>query len=130
MTRTRRIASLVAIAFVMAGVSVAPMGAAATNPVVSAQNEAASFKSWADSRMTASQQRMLAAVGSTRMAADKRQQITNDVYYSVNLLRSRVAEATKDGALSKDERNQVFVLNAALQSELSRHGSFDTWQIL
>jgi hypothetical protein len=130
MTRTRRIASLVAIAFAVAGMSIAPVGAAAPRPSLSRQEDARTFKSWAEGRMATSQQRMLGAVGGARMSAEKRQQITNDVYYSVGLLRTRIDEAARDNVLTQAERDQIFGLNGALRNELAKHGNFDTWQIL
>ncbi len=86
---------------------------------------------WAEARLQASLDRIAYTMSRTRMTAEKRAQINNDVMFSAGVLRARIAKVSKDRVVNSIERQEMHLLTAAIQHDLHRlHGNLDSWWLL
>jgi hypothetical protein len=132
-TMTRRTALIIAAA--LASLTALPAVASANPrraPIMRVQGESAdSYARRAEAAMAVAKSRIQSKAERTRMTAQERAKLGNDLNAAIQVLRDRIAQRGHDGWISSQENQDIQTLHTAIRAELSKsHGSFDSWQLL
>jgi hypothetical protein len=101
-------------------------------PVRVRQGEnAETFARRAEAAMGAARLRIQSKAERTRMTAQDRAKLTNDLNVAVQSLRHRIAQRGADGWITPQENQDIQGLHAAIRAELNQtYGAIDSWQLL